>query len=159
MERRQRLARQRLALAPALHLQAVGIETVDLPRRGAQEAEARDALTAGHALQEEAVRRHGGEPAVDRERRQAVGKEFPYVRHGPSWPPRAPLKHEMTSNTNTNKSSRFSSYALGVLRRGKTVSPNQFVFDLGRSVTRGQEQHQEVDDLIRGISNLRYQLT
>jgi hypothetical protein len=64
------------AASVALDLQAVRIEAEDLAGSGAQEAEAGDVLAPADALEEEAVRGDLGEPAVDAERRQAVGEKL-----------------------------------------------------------------------------------
>ena len=85
----QRLAGEVLAFAAALHLQAVGVEAVDRPRRRPQEAEAGDPLAAGHALEQEAVGGEGGQPPVDGERRQAVREELPDMGDGTARPARS----------------------------------------------------------------------
>ena len=73
----------------ALDLQVVGIKRGDLPGAAPQEAEARDPLAAGDALQQEVTRearRDGGR----RERGQAVGEKLADVRHRAARPPRSP---------------------------------------------------------------------
>src|SRR6185295_11145422 len=99
----ERRAGQALSLAAALDLQAVGVQAVDLARRGAEEAETGDPLAAADALEQEAVRRDLGKTAVDGQRRQAVGQELPNVRHRVTRPARNPLRwHRIASKTKSH---------------------------------------------------------
>ncbi len=79
LDRRPGQHRRGPALAGGSPLEAVGVEAVEGARAGAEEAPARDLLAAGHAFEQEADRRKLGEPAVDRQRGDAVGEEFAHV--------------------------------------------------------------------------------
>ncbi len=75
-QRRERRAGEVAAAAVALDLEAVGIEAVDLARRGAEEAEARHLLAAGDALEEKAHRRERLQALIDRERRHRLRQQL-----------------------------------------------------------------------------------
>jgi hypothetical protein len=75
-QRRQRVAGQAVDGAVPVALEAIGVEPVDLARPGAEKAVARDLLAAGHALEQEAVRRDLGQAPVHRQRRDRVRQEL-----------------------------------------------------------------------------------
>ena len=81
-QRAQRCERRTGEIAPAavaLDLQTVGIEPVDLARRGTEEAEARHLLAAGDAFEQKAHGRQRLQPLIDRERRHRLGQELTHM--------------------------------------------------------------------------------